>query len=902
MTFTSGVQFDHYEVLSPLGAGGMGEVWRARDTRLNREVAIKILPASVANNADRLRRFKQEALATSALNHPNILTVYDIGDHAASPYIVTELLDGEELRAQLNGEPLPLRKAQDYAQQITQGLAAAHDKGIVHRDLKPENLFVTKDGRVKILDFGLAKLKPQQVGASDSQAPTQKKITDPGVVMGTVGYMSPEQVRGQETDHRSDIFALGVILYEMLSGHRPFTGDSAADVMSAMLKEEPPALSESGIKIAPGLEKVVRRCLEKKPEHRFHSAHDLGFALEALSTFSSSLPDSQLETATVLPAAPERAGIWRLLGNARLAWFAAGLFLLVGLPFVLAYLRRSPADERVFTFPVPPPEKTSLSIVWGPPAISPDGRFLAFVASTAENKRLLWVRKLDSLTARPLAGTDESIQPFWSPDSRTIGFYAAGKLKKIDVSGGPTETVCDVADVFRGAAWNEEGVILFAPGRAGHLFRVSASGGEPAPVTRIDSSRLENSHRHPCFLPDGRHFLYYVRSGRPENTGVYVGSLDGGETKQLLSGNTNGIYAPPGYLLFVREGTLMAQAFDANQRRLTGQAFPVAENVGAATPFSPANFTVSMSGELAYWSSAIEWRLEWFDRAGRQVGSVPSPGLPASMSISPDRKRVAVAILKTEMGNTDISLLEVSRGAFTLFISNPQSDNSPVWAPDGSRIAWASSREGGRNLDTLYEKATSGEGEEKLLHKSTEGKFITDWSRDGRFIAYESAYPTTNRDVWILPMEGEPKPYPILDSKFNEGEAHFSSDGKWIAYVSDESGVPEIYVLNFPTKGGKLPISTSGGRQPRFTRDGHELIYLANDGQMMSVKIKGATFGTPTQLFTIHTPMRGVSLFRYTPVYDVTADGQKFLIATPVEEVTTTPINVIMNWTAGLKR
>src|SRR5262245_26134597 len=437
----------HYCILAKLGAGGMGAVYLAEDKRLGRKVAIKVLPASFAQNADRLRRFEQEARATSALNHPNILTIYDIGDHDGTPFIVAELLEGEELREQLNIGALPARAAIDCARQIASGLAAAHAKGIVHRDLKPENLFITTDGRVKILDFGLAKLKPSQAPATDSQAPTQKKITDPGTVMGTVGYMSPEQVRGQDVDHRADIFALGVILYEMLSGHRPFTGDSAADVMSAMLKEEPPALSESGVKIAPGLEKVVRRCLEKKPEQRFHSAHDLGFALEALSTPSG----ARLETETVLPAAPERGGMRRLLGNARLAWIVAGLFLLVALSFVLAYMRRAPADDRVFTFAVPPPEKTSFSIVWGPPAISPDGRFLAFVASTAENKRLLWVRPLDSLITRQLAGADGAIQPFWSPDSRTIGFFAGGKLKKIDVSGGPSESVCDMTDVPRGA-------------------------------------------------------------------------------------------------------------------------------------------------------------------------------------------------------------------------------------------------------------------------------------------------------------------------------------------------------------------------------------------------------------------------------------------------------------------
>jgi eukaryotic-like serine/threonine-protein kinase len=531
--------------------------------------------------------------------------------------------------------------------------------------------------------------------------------------------------------------------------------------------------------------------------------------------------------------------------------------------------------------------------------ISHDGRFLAFVASTAENKRLLWVRQLDSLSMRSLAGTDHALQPFWSPDSRTIGFFAEGKLKRIDVSGGPSETVCNMTDVPRGADWNEEGIIVFASGRAGPLLRVSASGGEPAPVTNIDTSRLENSHRHPCFLPDGRHFLYYVRSWQKSNTGIYVGSLDGGESKQLLSGNTNGIYAPPGYLLFVREGTLMAQAFDADQLRLTGQAFRVAENVGAPNPLSAAGFTVSKSGDLAYRPGAVEWRLDWCDRAGRRLGSVPSSDLLANMSIAPDGKRVAVAILKTETGNNDIWLLEVSRGALTLFISNTQSDNSPVWAPDGSRIAWASSREGGGNLDTLYEKATSGDGEEKLLYQSTEGKFITDWSRDGRFIAYDSSNLTKKRQIWILPMEGERTPYQFQDSKFNEGEAHFSPEGKWIAYVSDESGAYEVYVRSFHTKGGKLRISTGGGRQPRFTRD--ELFYLADDGQMMTAPINGATFGTPRLLFKTQLMMTELSLFQQRLIYDVTADGQKFLIVTTAEEVNTTPVNVIVNWTAGLR-
>src|SRR5574341_960621 len=449
MTISPGIRFGHYEILSPLGAGGMGEVYRARDTRLNREVAIKILPASFANDSDRLRRFEQEALATSALNHPNILTVHDIGsapaENGRAPYIVAELLEGEELRAQLNDCPVAPRKAVEYAQQIAAGLAAAHAKGIVHRDLKPENLFVTTDGRVKILDFGLAKLRPQHTMNADSQAPTQRKVTDPGTVMGTVGYMSPEQVRGQEADHRSDIFSFGVILYEMLSGRRPFTGDSAIEVMNAILKEEPPELSETNAKISPALDKIVRRCLEKRPERRFQTVSDLGFALEALSTPSG----TRLEAPSASPP--------RLFGQERLAWIVAALFLLVATGAIWAYFTRQPAvDARVFKTSILPPEKSSFSHI----AVSPDGNWLALTAATG-SKVQLWVRALASSEAKPFEGAEGATYPFWSPDSRFIGFFADGKLKKVEVSGGLPATLCDVG-IGTGGAWNREGVILFS--------------------------------------------------------------------------------------------------------------------------------------------------------------------------------------------------------------------------------------------------------------------------------------------------------------------------------------------------------------------------------------------------------------------------------------------------------
>src|SRR5262245_22588435 len=450
MAIATGARFNHYEILSPLGAGGMGVVYRARDERLRRDVAIKVLPADFANAPDRLHRFEQEAHATSALNHPNILTIYDIGAQDGAPFIVSELLDGAELRAQLEQGALSARRALEYAQQITAGLAAAHEKGIVHRDLKPENLFITTDGRVKILDFGLAKLRPPQADGVDKDALTQKKITDPGVVMGTVGYMSPEQVRGQETDHRADIFAFGVILYEMLSGRRTFNGESAVEVMNAILKEDPPELSESNTKISPQLEKLVRRCLEKQPERRFQTAYDLGFALEALSTPSNSrLETPAVETSSATPLRSGREKWW--MG-------ATAVLLLVTLGVLWAYFTRQPAtDARVMKLSILPPENEILGGI----ALSPDGRRLAFTATDSTGKSRLYLRPLDALTAQSLAGADGAAYPFWSPDSRFIGFFAEGKLKKIAASGGPAQTLCNAPSGF-GGTWNRDGVIVFS--------------------------------------------------------------------------------------------------------------------------------------------------------------------------------------------------------------------------------------------------------------------------------------------------------------------------------------------------------------------------------------------------------------------------------------------------------
>ncbi len=579
MAIVTGMRLGAYEISAPLGKGGMGEVWRARDTRLDREVAIKVLPADFAHDADRLKRFEQEARATSALNHPNILTVYDIGTHEGAPFIVAELLEGEELRAQLEQGALTSRKAIEYAQQIAAGLAAAHEKGIVHRDLKPENLFVTKDGRVKILDFGLAKLKPQKFsGGVDSEAETLKPLTNPGVIMGTVGYMSPEQVRGQEADHRADIFSFGMILYEMLSGKRAFSGTSVADVMSAILKEDPPELSQTNAKISPALDKIVQRCLEKKPEHRFHSAHDMGFALEAVSTLTNSSGANLTEAAKTLEssAMTKRSG-WR----ERIAWIVAGITTLALLALGVAYVRRPALDAEPLRFAINPPEKAKL-FDW--PAISPDGRTLAFIAEV-DGKTQLWVRPLGATTARPLVEVRDNLPaPFWSPDSQFIAYFELSKLKKIALAGGTPENLCD-SPSQGGGTWNREGVILLGGALLG-IRRVSANGGAVTAITSVDTARGDRAHTVPTFLPDGHHFLYYVTNPDPAKRGIYLTSLEGGEARHLLSVDARnvGVALNPadqraGYLTFVRQGELLAQAFDFSQNQLVGNPVRIAEYV-----------------------------------------------------------------------------------------------------------------------------------------------------------------------------------------------------------------------------------------------------------------------------------------------------------------------------------
>jgi eukaryotic-like serine/threonine-protein kinase len=894
----TGTVLGRYEIRSQLGAGGMGEVYRARDEKLNRDVAVKVLPAALSHDGDRLRRFEQEAQAAGALNHPNILAVYDVGTHDGAPYIVSELLDGEELREQLNDGSLPQRKALDYAQQIAQGLAAAHERGITHRDLKPENLFVTADGRVKILDFGLAKLRPLRSERVSSEIDTRKQITDPGTVMGTVGYMSPEQVRGHEADHRSDIFSFGSILYEMLAGQRAFRRETMAETMTAILKEEPPELSETNAKISLPLEKIVRRCLEKKPERRFHSASDLGFAIESLS--GSATSSGQTMTMTASPALRPRT-------RERIGWFALTASLLVAAVAVtILYFRRAPIENptAAMRFTINLPEK--LTARSGSPEISPDGRNLVFSARREDNANILWLRPLGSLAAQPMPGTEGAGAGnyFWSPDSRSIGFFREGKLEKIDLAGGPPQTLCNMPPRVGGGppvysgTWNRDSIIVISAD--GVIYRISAAGSEPTLVLGKNQLNREAVYGWPSFLPDGRHFLCLripAGQGAPE---IYLASLDGKETTRLLVADSQALYATSatggGYLLFARAGALLAQPFEASSLKLTGEPFVVA-NTLRVSDSGRGHYSVSDNGILVYdpTNTFGTQQLIWLDRAGKRLESVGAPGTIQNPRLSPDGKQVAVDRRDLQTGNEDIYVIDIARGTSSRLTSDPASDSHPIWSPDGNRIAWSSDREGSFQI---YQKLASGVGQEELLLKSEIRSHPTSWSADGRFILYTGVDPKTNNDVWVLPLAGDRKPSLLLQTQFSEGSASFSPDGRWIAYQSNDQGLNEVYVQTFPASGRKWQVSTDAGFFPIWRSDGKELFYF-KVGAMMGVEVKsGSSFeaGVPKMLFDFAGRNRG------NPIFAATADGQRFLIVGQVEDTANLQYTVVVNWTAEAKK
>lgn len=708
MPLSAGTRLGSYEIVASIGAGGMGEVYRARDSRLGRDVAVKVLPSDFQADAERLHRFEREARAAAALNHPNILAVHDIGQHDRSPFIVSELLEGESLRTRLQTAAVPLRKAIDLAIQIAHGLAAAHEKGIVHRDLKPENLFVTTDGRIKILDFGLAKLtqaEPSEPGVSS--IPTIAVDTEAGRVLGTVGYMAPEQVRGLPADHRADLFAFGAVLYELVAGRRAFKGATAADTMTAILKEDPPDLPTSERHIPPALARIVDRCLEKNPAARFQSAGDLAFALEALSSSSESAPASR--------------SVSMMSGRERVAWIAVGGLVLALAFGVLWLMPRAQMDVGAYRTSILPPPETQIADFGATPsparrlAISPDGRRVAFSAIDRDKRIRLWIRPIDALAAQPLEGTDGATFPFWSPDSRFVAFFADGerpvKLKKIDLAGGPPVTLCEVPGVGAGGTWNRDNVILFGS-NPGVVQRVAASGGTPAAVTKLDEQRGENGHWVPSFLPDGRHFLYLAigtQSARLEPQGIHIASLESSEPKLLLPGGSNAKYAN-GYLLYLRDGTLMAQPFDRDRVELTGEAVPIAEQIAFSPISKTGAFSLSEAGHLVYQTRSAgggRFQLRWFDRTGKTIGQLGEELEHGDVELSPDGRRVAVSVREPARGDLDIWVYDVTRNVRTRFTFDSSDEATLQWSPDGSRVVFNARV---RGQFSLYQKASSGAG------------------------------------------------------------------------------------------------------------------------------------------------------------------------------------------------
>ena len=894
MALASGDRLGPYQIEAPLGAGGMGQVYRAQDTRLDRTVAVKVLPEGLASNAQFRERFDREARAVSSLNHPHICVLYDIGQQDGVSYLVMEHLEGETLAARLEKGPLPLPEALQVAIEIAEALDAAHRKGVCHRDLKPGNIFLTRNG-VKLLDFGLAKVR--ETGSETELTRTlTKALTKEGTILGTPQYMAPEQLEGLEVDVRADIFSFGAVLYEILTGRRAFEGKTSASVMAAILHVDPPSLSAVQPVTPPRLARIVKVCLEKNRDDRWQSARDLLRELQWVSEPESAAavahPPSKRKSAAVLAS-------------------TSVLLALALAVIALIHFRESRPEPQVLRYTIPTPENSQ---PWGF-ALSPDGRSLA-ISAFAENARTqLWVRALDGVQPQLLPGTEDAAYPFWSPDSRYIGFFAQGKLKKIAANGGPAQILCDAPDA-RGGTWNRDGVIVFAPTGAVGLSRVAEIGGVPAQVTKPENGTI---HRFPAFLPDGRRFLYLV-SESPK-TGIYLASLDGKENRRIIADESSPAYIPApdggrsGYLLFVRESTLMALPVDSRTMQPISDIFPVSQQVLVGLPNrNYGQYAPSGNGLLVWRGGRVGQvrQLAWFDRAGREVAKVGEPLESGDFALSPDGKRVVVERLISP--TSDLWLYDLEHRTNSRFTFDASANRFPVWSPDGSRISYSTTRKN----SGIYERAANGAGQDQRLFLTSAAGGTYDWSRDGRFIIFRMSSPKTKDDLWALPIEGDRKPIPLLQSDFNEWMGQLSPDGRWLAYVSDESGRAEVYIQPFTLgsagstrlAAGKWQISTGGGTQPRWRSDGGELFFIAADRKLMATTVKtaGASIerGMPQDLFPMPIAVgyvSGIRSGRYIYRYVPSNDGKRFLVSKDLDQAANIEqLNVLQNWLAAVKK
>jgi Tol biopolymer transport system component len=862
----------------------MGEVYRARDTKLNRDVALKLLPPDLVNDVGRLRRFELEARAIAGLNHPAIVAIYELGQFGSQPFISMELVDGMTLREILEAGAMPPRRALQVAAPIADGLASAHEAGIVHRDLKPENLMVSHDGFGKILDFGLAKLLADPDSRAGGHPPVTTITahgTHPGTTMGTVGYMSPEQASGSVADHRSDQFSFGLVLYEMLTGRRAFSRATSVETLSAIIRDEPPSLRELNPAIPVPVEWIVDRCLAKIPSDRYGSTRDLARDLATARDHFSQLTASGVAGVSAA-ASGVRAGRRELV-----AWVLVATLFAAGLALVFRATSRPSTDLAVpIRFALSPPKDVNFAWTIGasPFAVSPDGRHLAFTATGPDKRRRLWVHSFDSIESRPIAGTEDASGAFWSPDGLAMGFFTPDRLKRVSISGGDVGVICD-AQFGGGATWNRDGVIVFAPRIDTPLYRVSATGGIPTPLTTLDAGRGEGAHVRPLFLPDGRHFVFVVIGG--DGQGTYVASLDSAERTRISPEALAWGFSAPDFLFFMRDRTLMAQRIDLQRFNLLGQPMRVAEGVDRQGP--TAAVAVSASATLVYWQgSRVITQPTWFQRSGTVAGTLGPPAAYMNVALSPDGEQAAADRFDLTPG---IWLLHRARGTVTRATLGGIFESTPVWSPDAAAIVFAAARDTPPNL---YVKRMGVSGEEERLFGNTFQMFPQSWSADGRFIAYVTAHPKTGWDIWLFPVTGDRTPTPFLQTQFDEGNARISPDGRWMAYSSNESGSDGVYVTRFPQPGGKWSVSPKGGSFPIWRRDGRELFYRAPDGQLMAVPIAAGADFQPGVAVPLFNPSAAVGTLGLGTFYDVAPDG-RFLINVFVER-TSPPATVVLNW------
>jgi len=871
----------HYRITAALGAGGMGEVYRATDTKLGRDVALKVLPEAFTSDPERLARFEREARLLASLNHANIAHLYGfdtatLEDGTSVHLLVMELAAGEDLALRLKRGPIPLDEAMAIAKQVAEALEEAHDKGIVHRDLKPANVKLTPDGKVKVLDFGLAKAwtgdSAGGMSSADlSQSPTLTHTgTVAGLILGTAAYMPPEQARGKAVDKKADIWAFGVVLFEMLTGRRLFEGETVSDVLAAVLKTEPD-LAALPAGVPPRVRRLLGRCLRKDPKQRLHD-----------------IADARMELIEEEEAGTVTSGVGRPGGvGALLPWAVAVLAIMASAGWALLGGRQGAAPPRALKLAVLPPAGMVSS---GPIDLSPDGRQLVFTAAGADGRARLYVRSLDALEARALPGTEGADAPFFSPDGRSVGFFAERKLKRVDLAGGPPRELADAPD-HRGGSWGSQNLIVFAPEGGGPIFRVPASGGDVAPATTLDPTAQETSHRWPRFLPDGKRFLFMSRKPQPPGRlAVEVGSFEGGLRTRLVESNTGGAFAR-GQLYFVRETTLLAQALDDRTLALSGEPVPVAEDVWRnSTTAGLTAFSVAEDGTLAYrrGGRAIG-QLTWLDRQGQRLGTVGPPAILGGVVLSPDDRRVLVHITDPVRATGPLFVLDAATGMTTRVTFGAGNQIRGLYSPDGRLIVFSSDSKGAFDL---YRLEVGAAGEPSPLLVSGVWKFPESWSPDGRFVSYTQREPGKPGDIWILPMTGEARPFPFVQTPAEEFGPAFSPDGRFLAYVSDESGSPEVFIRTFPSSLAKWQVSTSGGARPVWRGDGKELFYLAPDRRLVAVPIAltagGLEPGPARPLFQ-NAGLRFPTL-EGAPPYDATADGQRFLANVLVAEAESSPI------------